>query len=71
MSDSGSYSDGGPVDPTKEGAKKEIDPAINLEEHNSFSDLMIINRRKVLMKVKKIKKEMKLDKNLLYNLKRN
>ena len=39
MSDSGSsYSDGGPVDPSKEGAKKEIDPAINTEEHNSFSD---------------------------------
>ena len=38
MSDSGSYSDDGPVDPTKEGAKKEFDPAINPEEHNSFSD---------------------------------
>ena len=39
MSDSGSsYSDGGPVDPSKEGVKKEIDPAINPEEHNSFSD---------------------------------
>ena len=39
MSDSGSsYSDGGPVDPSKEGARKEIDPAINPEEHNSFSD---------------------------------
>lgn len=38
MSDSGSYSDGGPIDPTKEGAKKENDPAINPEEHNSFSD---------------------------------